>query len=117
MYNTYISIENNVVKLDDEILDDKKRKIISNTLISKIPKLEYRFNKGIEISKDEKLMICVVDTFKNTYNNVMLCNYNGIEIGWYLMEGCRYLSLEEQHHIIDLIYPQNTTFYMEVDLK
>lgn len=137
--NAVIDIDNDIVKFNDKVLDNKSRKNIANELKSLIPELLYRLKRGIVLNEDERLIVTVSneinnakkiytikigdieikrEIFKNTYRNVRLyCDIQSGEDTWYLMEGCRHLSLEEMRHIIDLIYqPENTTFCLELDL-
>lgn len=133
---------NSIIKVNKKDIDNKSRKNIAIDLRSKIPELTYRFKQGILISPDEKLEIKIinndvdnglnlndVDTidingveikrqkFKRSYKNVHLVywknSYEDTEYG--LKEGCRYLSIEESRHAINLIWPI-TAFSIDVDL-
>lgn len=134
-----IDIDRDIVKFNNKELDNDDRKKIASELRSLVPELLYRFKKGIVLNENEKLVVTIpnqiietdkIDTikicdieikkriFKNNYKNVILY-YNIIdeEDTWYLMEGYRHLSLEEMHHVIDLIYkPENITFCLGIDL-
>ncbi len=124
---------NSIIRVNEKDIDTKTRKDIAIGLRSKIPEIRFIFKKDIAINQDEKLEIKVlednidlekIDTinidwiiqikkqrFKNSYKNINLIYwknpYENMEyrMEYILREGYRYLSLEESHHAIDLIFP------------
>jgi len=138
---------NSVIKVNKKDIDNRSRKNIAIDLRRKIPELTYRFKQGILINPDEKLEIKIINNdmdndinldnidtiningieikkqkFKKSYKNVYLaCSKHPYEDAEYaLKEGCRYLSIEESHHVINLIWPiappGHTIFSIDVDL-
>jgi len=112
-----------IVKLNKKEMDNKSVKNIADYLRSIIPVPTYRFERGILISGEEKLELSIIDDiFKDSYENVHLIywKYPYEDIEYRLREGCRYLSLEECHHVINLISPPPshgcTTVTLLVDL-
>lgn len=108
-----------VTILGDDI--KKIRKIETNNIIETV---NITDNMTDEINNAKVIKIDGIDIerkrgeYKNLYKNVKLCY--AIRYGeekCYLKEGCRYLSLEETHHIIDLIHkPEGTAFGLDLDL-
>lgn len=114
---------NSIIRVNEKEIDTKTRKDIAVDLRSKIPEITYAFKKDIAINPEEKLEIKFlednidsekIDTinidgiqikkqrFKNSYKNINLME---CRMEFILREGRRYLSLEESHHAIDLIFP------------
>lgn len=138
---------NNKDTVNKNDIDNKSRKNIAIDLRIKIPELTYHFRQGISINPDEKLEIKVInddmgndinlndiDTidingieikiqkFKKSYKNVHLTYWKHPyeDMEYRLKEGDRYLSVEESHHVINLIWPMippgHTIFSIDVDL-
>jgi len=84
---------------------------IADDITDKINNIEVIKINDIEIERKR-------GKYKDSYKNVKLCytiRYGEEEC--HLKEGCRYLSLEETHHIIDLIYKlEGTIFGLDLDL-
>lgn len=137
---------NSIIKVNKKDMDNKSIKNIAIDLRSKIPELTYHFRQGISINPDEKLEIKVInddmgndinindiDTigingieikiqkFKKSYKNVHLTYWKHPyeDMEYRLKEGSRYLSIEESHHVINLIWPMippgHTMFSIDVD--
>lgn len=116
-------------------------------LRNKIPELTYRFRHGISINPDEKLEIKIINNdadndlnlneidtidingveikiqkFKKSYKNIHLIYWKHPyeDMEYALKEGSRYLSIEESHHVINLIWPMippgHTIFSIDFDL-
>ena len=100
--------ESGTVKLNKNEMDNKSVKNLAAYLRNRIPVLTYRFKRGISVSGEEKLKIVIIDEmFKNSYENIRLIHwkYPYEDVEYRLREGCRYLSIEECHHVINLISP------------
>lgn len=116
--------EKDIVCLNRQEMDNKSRKNIGAYLRDRTSKQGYRFSDCMSANSDEVLKAVLakdidfdnVDSlyigdiefkrkrFKNVYRNVkiFLIIKNG-ECKHFLMEGYRYLSLEEACHAVDLI--------------
>lgn len=137
---------NSIIKINKNDIDNKSRKNIAIDLRNKIPELIYRFRQGISINPDEKLEIKVInddmgndinlneiDTidingieikiqkFKKSYKNIHLTYWKHPyeDMEYRLKEGSRYLSIEESHHVINLMWPMippgHTMFSIDID--